>query len=106
MMFALDDTILLVCVWIRDMMRDPSLCKEAIEFLILTTPVHLHGHDFSVKGSFNEILEAMKDLKDLRFMPNQIYPSVFAKIIDTTAIVVFPSNQNWSRPSNIQMDKF
>jgi hypothetical protein len=64
-MFTLTGTILLMSMGTRHMMNNANTLKKAIEFLIFTSPVGLHGKDFSTKPTFDILLKIKEHLKHL-----------------------------------------
>jgi hypothetical protein len=44
-----------------------QLSKKGIEFLILCSPVRLHGNNFLIKESLDMMLKITKFLKNIRF---------------------------------------
>jgi hypothetical protein len=86
-MFSLGGAILLVCMRTRHMVCDANTLKEGVQFLILTTPIGLHGDDLFVKKAFNMVLEVMETLKNIRLLFEEINPCKFAEIIDKTHII-------------------
>jgi hypothetical protein len=75
--------------------------KEGMRFLILSTPISLYRNNFSVKESFNKILEQMKSLKHIRFELEKINPSEFTIIINEADIIFISSNGTGCRTPNI-----
>jgi hypothetical protein len=79
-------------VWARNMVGYANALEEGVQLLILTSPVCLHGKDFSIKHALYEVLKIMKTLKNLRFMTKQINPCKFAIIINETNIKIVLAN--------------
>jgi hypothetical protein len=67
-MFTLSDTILLMCMRARDLMRDVNILKKGIKFPILPTPVRLNSNDLTIKHALNEFLELKEIFRNLIFM--------------------------------------
>lgn len=80
--FTFDNTILLMSVRARNMVRDAYFLKERIELLVFITPICLDRKNFTIKLAFNHSLKAMKAIKNFRFVFNKIDPHEFTEIID------------------------
>jgi hypothetical protein len=78
---------------------------EGVQSLIVPTPICLHSHYFSIKETFNKVLEIMKTLKNFRFVSTKINPCKLTKIINKAHIVIVSSNRSWSRTPYIREDK-
>jgi hypothetical protein len=104
-MFVLNGTILLMFMRARDLVFDPNMSEECVEFLVLTTPVSLHREDFPIEGAPNKTLKGVKDMKHFRFVVNKTNPSMFTKIIDKANITILPSNKCGCRTPTIQMNQ-
>jgi hypothetical protein len=65
----------------------PTDLKNILSFSY-SPPVGLHGHNFTVKHTFNKLLELMKILENFRLAPKQINPRKFTEIINETNIIV------------------
>ena len=50
-------------------------------------PIGLHRDNLPTKLAFNKVLEIFENLKHIRFLLDQVYPGVFAKVIDKTDII-------------------
>ena len=87
-MFAFRGSVLLMCVWAGDMMRDAYPSKEVIEFFIFTSPIRLHCNNFPTKRSLDKGLELLKFREYFRFMFQQIDPCEFAEIINEAKIIL------------------
>jgi hypothetical protein len=101
-MFPLDNSILLMCMPVGNKMSYADFFKEGMRFLILSTPISLYRNNFSVKESFNKILEQMKSLKHIRFELEKINPSEFTIIINEVDIIFISSNETRCRTPNIR----
>jgi hypothetical protein len=64
-MFAFHGTILLVSMRARYMMGNAIFLEERMEFLIFTTPIGLHGDDYSAKFALNQLLKIEKHLVNI-----------------------------------------
>jgi hypothetical protein len=105
-MFAFSSSILLMCVRAENMMSDSYLCEKGIKFLILTTPVSLHGDDLAMKETLNKCLKLLEFLEDLRLVLKEINPGKLAKIINKTDIIFKMSNRFRCRTLYIRINKF
>ena len=83
------------------MVCDAYFIKEGIQFLILTSPVGLHGYDFSIKHTLNEALKLLKLLKNFRLILEKIDPCKPTKSINKTYIVLLSTPSNRSGTPNI-----
>jgi hypothetical protein len=105
-MFVFSSSILLMCMRAGNMMSDSYLCEKRIEFLILTTPVSLHGDDLAIKETLNKSLKLLEFLEDLRLVLKEINPVKLAKIINKTDIIFKTANRFRCRISYIRINKF
>jgi hypothetical protein len=105
-MFVFSSSILLMCMRAGNMMSDSYLCEKRIEFLILTTPVSLHGDDLAIKETLNKSLKLLEFLEDLRLVLKEINPVKLAKIINKTDIIFKTVNRFRCRTSYIRINKF
>jgi hypothetical protein len=78
-------------------MGDTNLGEEGVEFLILASPVGLHGDDFLIKLALNKGLKFLEFLEDFGFVFEKINPGKFAKIINETHIIFIATNRLWCR---------
>jgi hypothetical protein len=67
--------------------RYANFIKEGLELFIFTSPISLHGNDFSIEESFNKSLKFMKFLKHFRLEFNEINPGKLTKIINKAHVV-------------------
>jgi hypothetical protein len=72
-------------------MGDAYFRKEGIELFIFSSPVCLHGFDFTIEESLNKVLKLMEFLKNLRLKLKEIYPCKLTEIIDKTHIILISS---------------
>ena len=93
-------------VWTRYMVSNANCFKNGIKTLIFSSPIRLHGNDFSSKATFNKSLKLMKNMKNFRSMSDKINPCKFAKIINKADIVIFAIKRIWGRPPYIGKDQF
>jgi hypothetical protein len=100
-MFPLNNSILLMCMRAGNKMSYADFFKEGMSILILSTPISLYRNNFSIKESFNKILELMKSLKHIRFELEKINPSEFTIIINEADIIFISSNGTGCRTPNI-----
>ena len=91
--FAFSRTVLLVCMWTRNMMINAYASKERIEFFILSSPVTLDCNDFLVKLTFNKFLEFLEDREDFGFELKQVYPCKFTIVINKANIIFLSSKR-------------
>jgi len=68
-------------------MGNAHFCEKGVEFLVLASPIRLHGKNFTAKLPFNGRLEFMEFLKNFRFVFKEIYPCELAEIINEADIV-------------------
>jgi hypothetical protein len=66
--FPLSNTILLLSVRTKNLMRDPNCPGKGIKFLIFPTPIRFNGNDLSIKHMFNKLLKFKKVFEDLIFL--------------------------------------
>jgi hypothetical protein len=64
---ALNRTVLLMCMWARNAMRNPKFAKEGVEVAIFTTPIRLNMNNFVAKESLDMKLELHKHIKHISF---------------------------------------
>jgi hypothetical protein len=105
-MFTLSGAILLMCMRTRNKVSDANALEKRIEFLILTTPIGLHGNNFLIKETFNKMLKIMKLLKNIRFIFQQIDSCELTEIINKTDIVFISPNRIRGWTPNIRKYKF
>jgi hypothetical protein len=74
-MLALGNTVLLMGVETRNLMRDTNITKKGIKFLIFLTPIKLDSNNLAIKLSLNKALKLNKIFEHLRFGSEQINPS-------------------------------
>jgi hypothetical protein len=74
-------------MWTGHEVGDANSAKKRIEVLIFTTPVRLHGYDFTIKHSFNKALKFFKEFEDFGFVTKQVNPSELTIIINKANIV-------------------
>jgi hypothetical protein len=86
-MLTLSDTILLVGMETRHMVRNTNGVKKELR-LIFVTPICLHGYDFAVEYVFNIALKFFKELNDFRFSMKEINPCEFDIIINETNLIL------------------
>ena len=60
--FALGNTVLLRCMWTRNMVRDVRALEVAMEFVVFTTPIGLNGLDFTIQKAFHMSLKIIEAL--------------------------------------------
>jgi hypothetical protein len=84
LMLSFSNSIFLVGIRTRYVMRDPHDAEERVKSLILTSPFRLNSFNFPYKHSFNEALKLFKELKHLGFLTKKINPSKFTEIIYET----------------------
>ena len=104
-MFSFGRAVLLVCMRTRNMMCNSYFLKERIKFLIFTSPICLHSNNFSVKLSFNKLLEVEKHFKHIGPIFKKENPCKFTKIINETYIVLIMTDWLGCRPPNIWEDQ-
>ena len=92
LVFAFSGTILLVGQWTRNMMFYSYEFKKGIKRLVFSTPISLDIMNFSTKLSFYKVLEIMKELKNSRFMAQEINPCKFTEIINKAHIIIVLTN--------------
>jgi hypothetical protein len=101
-MFSFFNTVLLMCMWTGYKVDDANSVKKGIEALIFTTPVRLHGYDFTIKHSFNKALKFFEEFEDFGFVTNQVNPNEFTIIINKANIVFLIAKGIDRRTSDIQ----
>jgi hypothetical protein len=74
-------------MWTGHKVGDANSAKKEIEALIFTTPVRLHGYDFTIKHSFNKALKFFEEFEDFRFVTKQVNPNELTIIINKANIV-------------------
>jgi hypothetical protein len=67
-MFMLNDTILLMCMRARDLMRDANISKNELSFSYSPPPVRLDSNDLMINHAPNELLKLKEIFRNLRFM--------------------------------------
>lgn len=67
-MFPLSRSVLLVSMRAGDMVGNTNALKKGVKFLILTSPISLHGQDLAIKKAFNKLLKEVKLLKNIRLI--------------------------------------
>ena len=74
------------------MVNNANFLEKRVQFFIFTTPVSLHSFYFALELSFNKILKIKKDLINIRLLLKEIYPNIFAKIINEAYIIFMSTN--------------
>ena len=87
-MLAFGDTVLLGRMWTRDTMRYARALKVSMETMIFPTPIGLDSTNFGVQEALNMILKDVKDALNVRFMFNEIYPTIATIIINKAHIIL------------------
>jgi hypothetical protein len=64
--FALSSTILLMCMWTSNTMRNPMFLKEGTQITIFTPPIGLNMDNFMFEEALNVCLELNKNIKHIR----------------------------------------
>jgi hypothetical protein len=77
----------------ENMVSNTNFVKKGVKLFILSSPIGLHGIDFSVKESLNEGLKFMKFLKDFRLKLNEINPRKFVVIINKTYVILITTRR-------------
>ena len=90
--FALSNTVLLMCMWTRHVMRDPKLLKERIEVAILASPIRLYMNNFMLEKTLNMRLKLQENIKHITFTLKQIKPSKAIIGINETDIIVMTTH--------------
>ena len=104
-MLAFGNAVLLRRVGTRHTMRDPRALEIGMETVILAAPIGLHGADFSIQETLNMFLKIIEHLLNIRFVFNQIYPTMAAIVINKTNVVFITSRRRHGRSPNIGVNK-
>jgi hypothetical protein len=79
-------------------MRNPYSLEKRVDLLILASPITLNRDDIPIELPFNKVLEVMEDLKDIRFIFNQMDPHVFVVVIYEANIICVPLKDRYGEP--------
>jgi hypothetical protein len=64
---ALNRTVLLMCMWARNAMRNPKFAKEGVEVAIFATLIRLNMNNLVAKESLDMKLKLHKHIKHISF---------------------------------------
>ena len=92
-MLAFCDAILLGGMGAGNTVRYACALEIAMKAMILTTPVGLHGTNFGVEKTLNMFLKGIENALNIRFVFDQIYPTMTTIIINKANIILKTSKR-------------
>lgn len=85
--FFLNESILLMCIWARNLMMDVMLMEKIGKASVFTLTINLYGFNFSVKVVLNQGLQMQENIVQFPFGFEKIKPDKFARVINEAYIV-------------------